>query len=200
MMARRITLKQARRNGFTLVEALISMSIAAIASSALYLGLTTTVHTAQYALEQTIATGIAEQVMDEVMGGAYVTGGDPLQAFLGPDAWEASGNHRERFNDIDDYTGIVASPPKDMHGITLGSEDGLGAMRHPNFRATSSFLANWSEEIDVYYVNEADTTQKVTTAPYSNLRAVEVRIYATARGEKRLLAQIRRIHGYVPSP
>lgn len=194
-------LKQRRRSAFTLVEALVSMTIAALASGALYLGLTASINTARYALEQTIATGIAEQIMDEVMGGIYVVyGGDPYQSYLGPNAYETSGTHRERYNDIDDYNAVVAAPPKDMYGITLGNDDGTGGMRHPSFRANSSFLANWREEIDVYYVSEADTTQKVTTAPYSNLRAVEVRIYAVEGGVKRLITQIRRIHGYIPPP
>lgn len=193
--------KPRRRAGFTLVEALVSITIAALASSALYLGLIGNLHTTQHALEQTIANGIAEQIIDEVMGQAYVTGGNPLQPTLNPDAWEAAGNHRERYNDIDDYNGVVAAPPQDMYGVTLGNDNGLGGLRHQNFRAAASFLANWREEIDVYYVSEANTSVKVTSAPYSYLRAVEVRIYAVeSPSRRRLITKTRRVHGYVPPP
>lgn len=189
------------RNGFTLVEAMVSISIAAIASSALCLGLIGNLNTAQHTLEQTIANGIAEQVMDEVLGRTYVTGNDPRQPTLGPDSWEAAGTHRERYNDIDDYTGIVAAPPKDKYGITLGSENGIGGLRHVNFRAPSTFLSKWREEIDVYYVNESNTATKVTASPYSYMRAVEVRIYyVESTNVKRLITTLRRVHGYVPPP
>jgi prepilin-type N-terminal cleavage/methylation domain-containing protein len=190
-----------RRSGFTLVEALVSMTIAAMASSALYLGLIGSLHTTQHSLEQSIANGIAEQVIDEVLGRIYVSGTDPRTAALGPEGTEAAGTHRERYNDIDDYTGVFAAPPKDMYGITLGSENGVGGLRHANFRATSTFLANWREEIDIYYVSEANTATKVTASPYSYMRAIEVRIYAVeSPSVKRLITTVRRVHGYVPPP
>ena len=196
-----IRLARRARAGFTLVEALVSITIAALASSALYLGLIGSLNTARHSLEQSMANGIAEQLIDEVLGNVYVTGGNPRQATLGPDAWESAGLHRERYNDIDDYTGIFATPPKDMYGITLGSENGVGGLRHANFRAPSTFLSNWRTEIDVYYVNEANTSTKVTTSPYSYMRAVEVRIYAVeAPSVKRLITKVRRVHGYVPLP
>lgn len=191
----------ARRSGFTLVEALVSITIAAMASSALYLGLISSLQTTQYALEQTVANGIAEQYIDEILGRTYVTGGNPLQATLGPDAWESAGTHRERYNDIDDYNGIVSAPPRDMYGIRLGNEDGVGGSRNPNFQAPADFLAKWRAEIEVYYVNESNTAVKVTGAPYSNLRAIEVSIYAVESPTvKRLITKIKRIHGYVPPP
>ena len=188
------------RTGFTLVEALVSITIAAIASSALCLGLIGSLNTAQHTLEQSIANGIAEQLIDEVLGQTYCTGGDPRQATLGPDAWESAGTHRERFNDIDDYAGIFAAPPKDKYGITLGSENGTGGLRNVNFRAPSTFLAKWREEIDIYYVSESNTATKVTTSPYSYMRAIEVRIYSVESGVKRLITTVRRVHGYVPPP
>jgi prepilin-type N-terminal cleavage/methylation domain-containing protein len=187
------------RTGFTLVEALVSITIAAMASSALYLGLIGSLNTAQHSLEQTIANGIAEQLIDEVLGQMYVTGGDPRQATLGPDAWESAGVHCERFNDIDDYAGVFAAPPKDAYGVPLGSENGTGGLRSANFRALGSFMANWREEIDVYYVNESDSTTKVTTPTY--MRVVEVRIYEVQSPTvKRLITQVKRVHGYVPPP
>ncbi|MHB1036971.1 MAG: type IV pilus modification PilV family protein [Pirellulales bacterium] len=59
------------RPAFTLVEALVAISIAAVAGSAVLLGLNNSLQTTNSALEQTIAAGLAQQALDEISGAAF---------------------------------------------------------------------------------------------------------------------------------
>ena len=163
---------------FTLVEALVAISITAIAASVLLLGVHSSVQTTEEAFRRTIATGMAEQLLDEVLGARYhAVGVDGLQVSLSPSLWEQLGSGRERYDDVDDYNGIRAEPPEDLWGIDLGTDDGEADERHPNFLAPAGLLDHWRQEIDVYYVDESDLTIRLTFGQVSDYRAVEVRIY-----------------------
>jgi len=192
--------KQQRRAAFTLVEALVAITLAAMAGSAVMLGVTSNIQSTDYAIEETIARGMAEQVIDEVLNKHWVIpGGDPYQYPMSASAWEQGGNGRERYNDTDDYHGFVARPPEDLWGIRLGSDDGEGGLRHYNFQAASTLLADWRQEIHVYYVNESDPSQNLSGSQTSNMRAVEVTISKIEpNGSVRELAKIRRVFAYFP--
>lgn len=60
--------RKPRLRGFTLIEATVALTITAVAASALLLGVTSSLHTTSDCLEQTIAAGMAQQVLDEVVG------------------------------------------------------------------------------------------------------------------------------------
>jgi type II secretory pathway pseudopilin PulG len=188
------------RAAFTLVEALIAISITAIAASALLLGTTTSLQATRDAQNQTIAVGMAQHLMDEVLGNAYMDpGGAPYATTLGPESGETSKPGRQLFDDIDDFNGQRTQPPKDRWGVALGTDDGQGGMRHPNFRVPAGLLDNWRQEIDVYYVNETNLTTRLPAGQTSDYRAVEVRIMATdPDGRVRELAKVRRVVAYVP--
>jgi hypothetical protein len=65
----------------------------------------------------------------------------------------------------------------------------------------AGFFQNWREEVEVYYVSEADPSRRLSNGQTSNLRAVDVRIYHDApQGGSRELARIRRVYAYVPPP
>jgi type II secretory pathway pseudopilin PulG len=185
---------------FTLVEALLSISVAALAGSVLLLGITTSVQTTDEALQQTIADGMAQQLMDEVVGGRYMEFGcTPYDTVLQPDAAEAVTGTRQAFDDIDDYNAVRSQPPTDLWGIVLGQDDGEGGERHPAFQAPAAFFDHWREEIDVYYVGEADLSTPLPAGQLSDYRAVVVRIvYADPQQGERVLSELRRVVAYVP--
>ncbi len=187
------------RAAFTLVEALVAISITAIAASVLLLGVHASVQTTEEALKQTIALGMAEQLLDEVLGARYhdADADDGHEINLGPSGWEGQGSGRERYDDVDDYNGVRAEPPEDLWGIELGTDDGEGDARHPSFRVPAGFLDHWRQEIDVYYVGAPDFT--TPSDPEKDYRAVEVRIYYNdPNGGSRELANLRRVVAYLP--
>jgi len=189
-----------RRSAFTLVEALLAISMAAIAASVLLLGITSALNTTNEAISQTIANGMAAQLIDEAIGLRYhATGADGYQTPLGASSYELSGAGRERFNDIDDHHGFRAQPPRGLYGIELGQDDGVGGVRHPNFIVPERRFENWRREIEVYYVDETDHTQRLPSGWTSDYRAVEVRIIEDDpnRGSREL-ANVRRVIAYVP--
>ena len=186
--------------GFTLVEALVSITIAAMAGSVLLLGVGSSLQSTDEAMRRTIATGMAQQLMDEVLGGRYDalgTGGH--QVVLGPSLYESNGPGRQRYDDVDDYHGVRCLPPKDLWGIELGRDDGEGGKRHVNFQVPAGFFDDWRQEIEVYYLDESDLKNWTPAGPSSDYRAVEVRIIHQPPGQSgRELVKLRRIVAYVP--
>jgi hypothetical protein len=188
-----------RTTGFTLVEAAISMSLTAICGGALLLGISSSLETTQSVLEQAIAQGICDQLIDEIVGRRYsAIGAGPYEPFIGPSASESAAAGR-RYTDIDDFNGFRAQPPVDFYGVPLGADDGQGAARDASFCAPPSVLARWREEIDVYYVNSTNLTQRLAAGQTSDYRAIEVRIVLNdpTRGP-RTVAKARRVVAYVP--
>jgi type II secretory pathway pseudopilin PulG len=185
---------------FTLVEALVAISITAIAASVLVLGIHSSLQTTDEALQQTIALGMAEQLLDEVLGARYhAVGVDGYQIIFGPSWYEEHGSGRERYDDIDDYDDLRCQPPEDLWGVELGTDDGEGDQRHPNFRAPAGLLDPWRQEVDVYYVNPSDLASPLPLGQVSDYRAVEVRILlADPDRGTRPLASLRRVVAYVP--
>jgi type II secretory pathway pseudopilin PulG len=190
-----------RPAAFTLVEALVAISITAIGAAALLLGISSSLETTNDALEETMAAGMARQLLDEVVGARYYAAGigDPYQTAFGPSSDEQSGRGRERYDDIDDYSGFRSKPPADPWGVPLGTDDGEGSQRHPSFFAPPHVLDNWQQEIDVYYVDPSDLSTRLPPGQVSDYRVVEVRIVLVDpdRG-RRELASARQVVAYVP--
>lgn len=185
---------------FTLVEALLSISVAAIAGSVLLLGISSSLQTTNEALQQTLADGMAQQLMDEVVGGRYhAVDASPYQISFAPSSYELGGSGRERYDDVGDYHGLRSRPPTDLWGIELGKDDGEGSERHANFQAQAGLLDNWRQEVDVYYVGPSDLTTRLAAGEVSDYRAVVVRIvYVDPERGERVLAELRRVVAYVP--
>jgi hypothetical protein len=183
------------------VEALVAISFAALAGSALLLGTYSTVQATGDAEDQTIALGMTQQLMDEIMGNPYIpAGGNPYAVPIGPSASQKSGSSRALFKAIGDFNGYRAQPPCDPWGYTLGTDDGQGGTRAGSFQAPTARFANWRQEVDVYYVKETDLMTALTGSNTSDYRAVEARINYVdpATGATRQLAQLRRVVAYVP--
>lgn len=184
--------------GFTLIEAVVALALAAIAGSVMLLGMTAAQQNVDEAMRMAVAQGMAEQLMDEILGQRYChdrTVG--YETTLGPSSWEAQGKGRERYTDIDDYNGVRTSPPKDMYGIALGKEDGAGGLRDPAMAVPGNMTDAWRQEVDVYYVSEANTQVRLATGQTSDYRAVEVRIVEDlGAAGTRELAKLRRVVAY----
>jgi type II secretory pathway pseudopilin PulG len=190
------------RGGFTLVEALVSLSLTALAGAVILLAMESSLQTSNDVVEQTIAGGLAEQLVDEVLGNRYKEPGiSPYQYPLGPNSWEKSGQGRERFNDTDDYHQYFARGARDIWGQPLGEGDDSGGSRHPSLRVRDGFFRDWQQRIDVYYVDENALSRRLPANQTSNFRAVEIGIYRqTTDGSVRRLAKLRRVYAYVPPP
>ena len=155
---------------FTLIEVLVAISIASIAGSVLLLGITSSTQTTTESLQQTIALGMAQQLMDKAVGEPNL----PL--------------------------GITQdTPPVDPWGIELGKDDGEGDQRHSAFQAPDRFFENWRQVVDVYYVDDSDLVTRLPTGQDGDPFAVEVSIYYDHPGRgSRLLATLRQVIAYVP--
>lgn len=163
------------------------------------LGIASTIQSTRAAQELMIGNGLAQMLMDEIAGKKYTEDlSQPYQYPFSANNNELVGPGWSRFNDIDDFINIRSSPPKDSWNVPLGNDDGRGGSRHPNFRV-GDFLSKWRQEIDVYYVNANNLTQRLTGSQTSPYRAVEVRIYVDdANGGRRLVSNLRRVFAYVP--
>ena len=196
----------ARRNprgGFSLAEAMIGMTIMAIAGTVLLLGVETSLRSTIEAEDEAIAAGMAEQLLDEILGHHYTSPiiGDPYQTPLSPSAAEAAGDGRELFDDTDDFHGYSAQPVEDTWGLALGQGDGTGDVRHPDFRLPTDRYSRWRQQVRVYYVNETSPWIELTGSSTSNLRGVEVEIQQiNSDGQWKTLAVAKRTFAYVPPP
>jgi type II secretory pathway pseudopilin PulG len=184
-----------RRSAFSLIEAVAAIAITAIAGSALLLGVASSVQNTDEAMRRTIAQGMAEQLIDEALGCRYVAlGGNPLATTLGP----GPSGPRIAFDEISDYNGYRSQPPTDPYGIVLGQENGLGGQRNSWFQCGGDYLANWRQEVDVYYVGENNWMTRLSAGQTSDFRVVEARIvYVDPTSGPKILAQIRRVVAYV---
>ncbi len=186
-------------HGFTLIEALAAIALTAVAGSALLLGMTASLQNTDDALRRTVAIGMAQQLMDEAVGCRYMElGGSPYDAVPGPNASESAAGTRLLFDDVDDFYGYRCQPPKDLYGIELGKDNGQGGERNPTFWCSPTFLQNWRQEVDVYYVSESDLTTRLPAGQTSDYRMVEVRVVANdPKSGPIVLANIRRVVAYV---
>ena len=191
-----------RGSGFTLVEAMVCITLIAFAGSALLLATQTSMESSEYAFEQNLARGIATQIIDEVMGRRYsAAGASPFQYPLTAAAYEISSpQKRILFDDSGDFNNYVSRPLRDPWAIELGQGDGAGGSRHVNFQLRDDYFDNWSVAIRVYYANPADLSRNLTGSNTSGYRAVEVSVGKyDDDGTARRLATIRRVYGYVPA-
>lgn len=188
------------RHGFTLVEALVAISIMAIAGSALLWGVAGAMQTTDDNLQEALAIGMAQQLMDEIIGNRYhAVGGDAYEYPMGASSWEKSGQGRERYNDIDDFNGLRFAPPIEVCGTEIGTGDGTGDLRHPGFRVGQDYFRNWRQEIDVFYVDPDDFSNNLPAGSRSDYRAIEVRIVRDdPDSDPRILAELRQVVSYVP--
>lgn len=193
-----------RRTGFTLAEALVSITLITLAGSALLLATELTLDSSVDALEAKVADGLAKQMIDEILGLAYVEKGEsPAQQLseLGPESNESSTPLvRANFDDIDDYRVVRSDGLMDEFAIKLGQGDGRGGLRHPNFRFSDTTFDDWRLSIAIWHADESDLSKNLTSGTStSDFRAIEVSIWKQEDdGTASQLTKMRRVIGYVP--
>jgi type II secretory pathway pseudopilin PulG len=179
----RLRLHIPSRGGFTLVEAVIAISLAAMAGAVLLAGINASVKVTDDGMREMIALGTAQQLMDEALGNLW--GGSTTSP------------PRTNFDQIDDFADYQSMPPVDPSGIALGKDDGQGGERHPNFQATSGLLDRWQQQVLVYPVDLSNPSVQLTSGT-SECHAVEVRIiYNDPQNGARELARLRRVIAHV---
>jgi type II secretory pathway pseudopilin PulG len=201
MTARTHRLGPAPRRGFSIVEAIVALSITALAGAVLLLAVESTVQSTTDSVQRTIADGLAQQLLDEALTKRFVTiGADPLASVIGPNAYEQAGAGRERYNDADDYFQWNAMPAEELYGQQVGTGDDAGGLRHAGFRVPASYFENWRQRVEVYFVDPADHRVKLSGST-SYFRAIEVHIdIQDGDGTFRNLATRKRIIAYVQPP
>jgi hypothetical protein len=189
------------RNAFSLVEALVALTITTLAGSVMLLAIESCLTSTSDAVDRLIADGLATQLLDEISTKRFMTAGDTPLSLSGPSTYETSGTGRERFNDLDDYKNFSALPAEGIYGETLGTGNDAGGARNSNFCIPATYFANWRQRVDVYFVSPTDHSVKLTGSSTSYYRAVEVIIeYVHADGRVIPLAKRRRVYAYLPPP
>ncbi len=159
--------------GFTLIEALVAISITALAGSVLLLGVHASLQSTEDALRQTIASGLAQHLMNEVVGAPSI---------------EA----------IDEYDGFESQPPGDAWGVALGTDDGKGGQRPPSLQMPAGLLAQYAWEVRIHRVDPADLTARLAAGAPSDYRLVEVRVTCNAPNTApRELARLQSVVAHV---
>jgi type II secretory pathway pseudopilin PulG len=189
------------RRGFTLVEAVTATTLTAVCGSALLLGLSSSLRTTQNNVDQAIAAGMAQQLLDEISGKFWCNPGtNSMPTTLGPTGTDA-GPTRQNYKNIADYNGYSCQPPQDMWGIPLGTDNGAGGTRPTALQVNSSSFELWQQQVKVYYVSSANFAVALPAGQTSDYRAVEVRIFINEPGlGLQQLALARRIFAYVYMP
>lgn len=190
-----------RRSGFTLVEAVVALSIMALAGSVLLLAAQSSLRTTDESLRRTIAEGLADQLLDEIVTRRYMEVGElPTDTTLGTEAGETTAG-RSQFDDTDDYHLLATIPAQGMYGEELGTGDDAGGPRHPDFRIRSDFFDGYRQRARLYYVDPSAPAVPLGSGQTSDYRAVEVAIdFVAADGSEQELAVRRRVYAYIPPP
>ena len=178
------------------MEALVATSVTVLAGSAILLAVESSLSTTQAALEQSIAQGIAQQLLDEVAAAKY----PPLGSTPQPPVTGGSRPRRADFDDIDDFHGYV-SAPVDRWGQPLGTGTSQGGQHPAGLRLADDYFRAWTTRIEVFFVSDTNLSQRLGAGQTSNHRAVQVTVSATkSDGSTRQLAVAQRVFAYVPPP
>lgn len=188
---------------FTVVEALVAMALAGLVASSLLLTSYSGINRAMETYETFVAYGLAEQIMDEIVGQPYREKTQtPYQWPLGTesdDGQPAQPAARNHFDDLDDYHNYASSSPlTDRWGYPLTVGNGQGGKRDPAFQLPQSHWEGWSLQVAVAYVPEGSWDKDLTDGQTTDYRSVTVVVAKTVAGATRELARIRRVVGYIP--
>jgi prepilin-type N-terminal cleavage/methylation domain-containing protein len=188
------------RRGFSLIEAMVAITVLALAGSVLLLAVETSLQTTTEALDRSIADGLAQQLLDEISLQHFMQPDTSCTDPLGPSGWENSGSGRERFNDTDDYHSYTVQPAEGLWGEPLGTGNGDGNARHSAFQVPANYFESWRQRVEVYFVSASDPRERLTSGT-SEYRGIEVTIERIdPDGMVRPLATRKKVIAYVPPP
>ncbi len=187
-----------RPGGFTLVEALIALTLLAVAGAVMLQATHATLATVDYQYETMVAQGVARQIMEEICSRRFhELGTDPYSVTPGPTGWESAGDGRSRFDDVDDYKDYKTRPPLDLWGQPLGSEDGEGGLRAVNYRAPRTYLDRWRVHVRIGYTDSPEKTPDWSGSQAGPYRVIRITIHRIQDdGSRFRLARLQRVVTY----
>lgn len=190
------------RRAFTLPEALVAITLIAMAGATLLLATETAMDSSAEALETAQAEAYANLLLDEVLGLPYMESGEAaFGVAVGTETGEVTlPLKRANFDDTDDYWLHLSYPPRDPWNNKLGQGDGAGGVRHPNFRFRENYFDEWFALVQVTYADSNSLSASAGTNSTSPYRAVEVTVGKVQPNRSfRQLAKSRRVYGYIPA-
>jgi len=196
MATRNRWLQRSRRTGITLVESLVSVTITAIAGTALFSAIGASLGTSYSALNHNLGVGLAEQLLEEMAAVRF-----PLDSDTRP----GSNGSRRMFDDLDDYDNWSSSPPENKVGYKLGSEPltilGVYDIARPSLLIPDAdFLNRITREVTVERIRTDNNSNWVVTTGESDYRRVTVtiKLAMNAGAPSQTISETTRIFSYVP--
>ncbi|QDT45964.1 hypothetical protein Pan241w_60920 [Gimesia alba] len=198
MATRKQWLQRSRRNGLTLVESLVSVTITAIAGVALFSAIGASLGASYSTLNHNVGTGLADQMLEELAAVRFPTSSDTRPH---------STANRKDFDDLDDYHNWSASPPTNKNGYPLGEEPvtilELYLITRPSLLVPdTSFLDRLTREVSVERIKHDSSSGWVETNEETNFRRITVTIKLAittdAGSRSHMISEVSRIFSYVP--
>ncbi|QDU53804.1 hypothetical protein Pan110_61980 [Gimesia panareensis] len=195
-MATRNRLQRSRRTGITLVESLVSVTITAIAGTALFSAIGASLGASYSALNTNFGAGLADQMLDEMTAVRFPTSSDSRPTGTGI---------RSQFNDLDDYHNWSSTPPENKAGFALGSEPLTVLNYYPIARPTllkpdTDFLKRITREVTVEKIRLNSSSEWEVTTDNTDYRRVTVtiKLAMNAGAGSQIIKETTRIFSYVP--
>ena len=164
---------QRDHRGVTLIETIIAVSLMTFAAAALLTSLSSSVLVSTDSLRAAIATGLADQLIDEIASVRF-----PSVSGSG----STSGMGRTGFDDLDDYHGYNMSPPQARNGMAIGTEganaSGSSMYRPQQFQPNPRSLSGYRQQVAVEKIADSGTSWSVVSQS-TTLRRVTVTISHT---------------------
>ncbi len=165
-----------RRNGISLVEAVISMVIVSVMIVAALRAVGSVARGQRVQTWQRHGPALARQLMSEILPCRY---SDPDETpIFGPENSEGSSDRLD-FDDVDDYHGWSSAPPESKDGTAL------------------SDMSGWSRTVTVEYVDPDDISIVIGTD--EGLKRITITV-ADPLGRQTVLSSLRSIYGLYDHP
>ncbi len=197
-LQRVVAMRRRRRVGFSLIEALVALTLLAVAGAVMLQATDATLVTVDYQYETMAAQGVARQLMEEICSRRFhELGTDPYGVAPGPTNWESAGDGRSRFDDVDDYANYKTRPVLDLWGQPLGSEDGEGGLRAAAYRAPRTYLDRWRVRVRIGYTDSPEKTPDWSGSQAGPYRVIRITIHRIQDdGSRFRLARLQRVITY----
>ncbi len=176
-----------RRAGLSMVESLVAVTVTAVAGAAALGSLIGTLRTTDELARQSVAYGLAEQMMNEIAARRFPDGIDA----------PTTGPGRTDFDDYDDYDDWSSRPPTTRDGIVVG-HDGSSALgvtiRPPEMLPEMGLLERLTRRVEVQRVVPTADGGWSPIAGESDYRLITVSVdYTDALGQTSTIAQLQRV-------
>jgi type II secretory pathway pseudopilin PulG len=157
------------RTGITLLETVIAVSLMTFAAGSLLTAVSSSVQVSTNSLHTAIATGLADQLMDEIASVSFPTsGGTTTKA------------GRTGFTTFDAYNGYTACPPQARSGLAIGTEATSTTTRPLQFQPDPRLLSHFTQQVLVEMIADNGGSLFTTVSQSTTWRRVTVTVSYTA--------------------